>query len=47
MGAVCAAAGAYAAVRFLMGYLHTNRLTVFGGYCLAAGILAFAALQLV
>ena len=45
VGAVFAAATAYGAVRFLMRYLHTNRLTPFGVYCLAAGIAAVALLS--
>ena len=39
VGALCAAAGAYVSVRFLMRFFHTNRLTPFAVYCLAAGAL--------
>jgi undecaprenyl-diphosphatase len=38
-GALCAALTAYLAVRFLMRYFETNRLTPFGIYCLAIGAL--------
>jgi undecaprenyl-diphosphatase len=37
-GALCAAAGTYLAVRFLLGYFRDNRLTPFGIYCVAAGL---------
>ena len=37
-GALCAAAGAWVSVRFLMRYFETNRLTPFAFYCLLAGI---------
>jgi undecaprenyl-diphosphatase len=37
VGAICSAATAYLAVRFLMRYFETNRLWPFGIYCLAAG----------
>jgi undecaprenyl-diphosphatase len=40
VGSLCAAASAYLAVRFLMRYLETNRLTPFAYYCVAAGIAA-------
>ncbi len=40
VGAVCSAVTAYIAVRFLMRFFATNRLTPFAGYCLAAGIAA-------
>ncbi len=46
LGALCAAATTYVAVRFLLGFLRTNRLTPFGVYCLGAGAVlsvAFAA----
>jgi undecaprenyl-diphosphatase len=46
LGAVCAAITTYLAVRFLLRFLQTNRLTPFGVYCVAAGTiltLAFAA----
>jgi undecaprenyl-diphosphatase len=39
LGAVCAAATAYFAVRFLMRFFETNRLTPFAIYCVAAGAL--------
>jgi len=38
VGALCAAVTAYLAVKFLMRYLHTNRLTPFAAYCLIAGV---------
>jgi undecaprenyl-diphosphatase len=38
VGALCSAATAYFAVRFLMRFFHTNRLTPFAWYCLIAGI---------
>jgi undecaprenyl-diphosphatase len=37
-GALAAALSAYLAVRFLMRYFETNRLTPFGIYCLVAGV---------
>ena len=46
VGAICAAVTTYLAVRFLLRYFETNRLTPFGIYCLAAGgvlTIAFAA----
>ena len=46
LGAVCAALTTYVAVKFLLRYFETNRLTPFGIYCLAVGgvlTLAFAA----
>jgi undecaprenyl-diphosphatase len=36
-GALCSAATAYLAIRFLMRYFETNRLTPFAAYCIAAG----------
>ena len=33
VGAVCSAVTAYLAVRFLMRFFHTNRLTPFAIYC--------------
>jgi undecaprenyl-diphosphatase len=39
LGAACAAATAYFAVRFLMRFFETNRLTPFAIYCVAAGAL--------
>ena len=38
VGAICSAATAYLAVRFLMRYFETNRLTPFAVYCVAAGL---------
>jgi undecaprenyl-diphosphatase len=40
VGALGAAVTAYVSVRFLMRFLHTNRLTPFAAYCLIAGTLA-------
>jgi undecaprenyl-diphosphatase len=40
VGAVCSAFTAYLAVRFLMRYFETNRLTPFAAYCVAAGVAA-------
>jgi undecaprenyl-diphosphatase len=40
VGAICAAVTAYLAVRFLMRFFHTNRLTPFAVYCLLAGTAA-------
>ena len=40
VGALCSAVTAYLAVRFLMRFFETNRLTPFAIYCLAAGIAA-------
>ena len=40
VGAVCSAATAYLAVRFLMRFFETNRLTPFAAYCVAAGVAA-------
>jgi undecaprenyl-diphosphatase len=37
VGALCAAVATYFAVRFLLKYFETNRLTPFGIYCFAAG----------
>jgi undecaprenyl-diphosphatase len=37
VGGLCAAVTTYLAVRFLLRYLETNRLTPFGVYCIAAG----------
>lgn len=45
-GAICAAITTYLAVRFLLRFLQTNRLTPFGVYCVVAGgllTIAFAA----
>lgn len=40
VGALCSAVTAYIAVKFLMRFFETNRLTPFAGYCLLAGIAA-------
>lgn len=40
VGAACSALTAYLAVRFLMKYFETRRLTAFAVYCLAAGIVS-------
>jgi undecaprenyl-diphosphatase len=42
VGALCSAATAYLAVRFLMRFFETNRLTPFAIYCVLAGIAASA-----
>jgi undecaprenyl-diphosphatase len=39
VGALCAAFTTYLAVKFLLKYFETNRLTPFGIYCLAAGFI--------
>ena len=39
VAAVCAAVASYLAVRFLLRYFETNRLTPFGIYCIAAGLM--------
>jgi undecaprenyl-diphosphatase len=39
VGALCAAATTYLAVRFLLRFFETNRLTPFGIYCIAAGVI--------
>jgi undecaprenyl-diphosphatase len=46
VGALGAALTAYVSVRFLMRFLHTNRLTPFAAYCLIAGALAAIAIAL-
>jgi undecaprenyl-diphosphatase len=38
VAALCAAVTTYLAVRFLLRYFETNRLTPFGVYCVAAGV---------
>lgn len=38
VGAICAALTTYVAVKFLLRFFETNRLTPFGIYCLAAGV---------
>src|SRR5207244_10507236 len=40
VGAICSAATAYLAVRFLMRFFETNRLTPFAVYCFVAGLAA-------
>jgi undecaprenyl-diphosphatase len=40
VGALCSAVTAYLAVRFLMRFFETNRLTPFAAYCVAAGAAA-------
>jgi undecaprenyl-diphosphatase len=40
VGAICSAVTAYLAVRFLMRFFHTNRLTPFAAYCFLAGLAA-------
>jgi undecaprenyl-diphosphatase len=40
VGALCSAVTAYIAVRFLMRFFETNRLTPFAAYCVAAGLAA-------
>jgi undecaprenyl-diphosphatase len=40
VGAICSALSAYLAVRFLMRYFETNRLTPFAVYCVVAGLAA-------
>jgi undecaprenyl-diphosphatase len=40
VGALCSALTAYLAIRFLMRYFETNRLTPFAMYCVAAGVAA-------
>jgi undecaprenyl-diphosphatase len=44
IGAVCAGLTAYLTVRFLVKYFHTNKLTPFAIYCLAAGVIFSAVL---
>ena len=39
VAALCAAVTTYLAVRFLLRYFETNRLTPFGIYCIGAGVL--------
>jgi len=39
VGALCAAATTYLAVKFLLRFFQTNRLTPFGIYCIAAGLI--------
>ena len=46
VGALCSALTAYLAVRFLMRFFETNRLTPFAIYCVVAGVASFAYLGL-
>ncbi|HEY2600018.1 MAG TPA: undecaprenyl-diphosphate phosphatase [Thermoleophilaceae bacterium] len=39
VGALAAAVTTYLAVKFLLRYLETNRLTTFGVYCIGAGVI--------
>jgi len=39
VGAICAAATTYLAVKFLLRFFETNRLTPFGIYCIVAGVI--------
>ena len=39
LGALCAALTTYLAVKFLLRFFQSNRLTPFGVYCIAAGLL--------
>jgi undecaprenyl-diphosphatase len=39
VGALCAALTTYLAVKFLLRFFETNRLTPFGIYCIAAGLI--------
>ena len=41
VGAACSALSAFLAVRFLMRYFETNRLTPFAIYCVIAGVTSF------
>jgi undecaprenyl-diphosphatase len=41
VGALCSAVSAYFAVRFLMRFFETNRLTPFAVYCFLAGLACF------
>ncbi len=47
VGAFVAGIAAYLSVRFLMSFFKTNRLDIFGYYCLAFGAIAFLLLQFV
>jgi undecaprenyl-diphosphatase len=42
VAALCAAVASYVAVRFLLRYFETNRLTPFGIYCIGAGVVCTA-----
>jgi undecaprenyl-diphosphatase len=39
VAALCAAVATYFAVRFLLRYFETNRLTPFGYYCIVFGVI--------
>jgi undecaprenyl-diphosphatase len=39
VGALCAAATTFLAVKFLLRFFETNRLTPFGIYCICAGVI--------
>jgi undecaprenyl-diphosphatase len=39
VGALCAAITTYLAVKFLLRFFETNRLTPFGIYCIVAGVI--------
>jgi undecaprenyl-diphosphatase len=45
-GAVLAGVSAYASARFLLRYFESGRLDPYGWYCIAAGLVGFALLQL-
>jgi undecaprenyl-diphosphatase len=40
VAALCAAATTFLAVKFLLKFLETNRLSPFGVYCIAAGVIS-------
>ena len=40
VGGICAAATTFFAVKFLLRYFQTNRLTPFGIYCIALGAIS-------
>jgi undecaprenyl-diphosphatase len=46
VGALCAAVTTYLAVKFLLRFFQTNRLTPFGIYCIAAGLIFTVAFAL-
>ena len=46
VGAICAAGTTYIAVKFLLRFFETNRLTPFGIYCIVAGVGLSAAFAL-
>ncbi len=45
IGAACAGISAFFAVKFLLKYFHSNKLTPFAIYCVAAGIMCLIILQ--